>query len=353
MRKVRKILLPGQVRKPINELPRFKKRLDSTSAFVTAVERVRLDTLPTERSRVNTSFPVYPPLLNQIIPPPGTVMPPIEISQQDDQSASSFEIILQPEPVRESPTAFICTLCISLILGSLQHSWWVLGESLLIGLILTGIMFLSDKRETFQRLMSIILWFLFALVWGYIGWLICDSYMPLIIHLLCAFIGFILGAIGYPAISGSISPVRSREKQEIKPVRQIKQIALTTLTDSICISLAFSLLLHSWWILGGSLLVGLLLTGIIVLSVKDNVHAFDQTSVTMIWFLFALMWGYAGWFICDVHVPSIIHFLCALIGFILGAIGYPITYAILTPADIREQSMREIKRRKGQPRHEL
>ena len=337
MRKARKIRSPGQTRKPINEQSRSQERSDDpTSAFVTPLEQAHLDTPPTKWSHpIGTSSPVYAPLLNQIIPPAGTIMPLIEKPQQYEQSAPSLENAQQHKQIQLGPITFINTLYISLVLGSLLHSWWVLGGGLLIGLILTGIMAFSDKRETLQALMAILLWFLVGLMWGYIGWLVCDSYMPLIIRCLCAFIGFILGLSGHYLISGVIN------SKQAKRMREIKYCALPTFIDSVCISLVFGYLLHSWYILGISLLAGLILTGMIVLLARDSIRALNQTSIDIVWFLFALMWGYAGWLILDSHIPSIIHFLCALIGFILGFVGYPVTYSILTPSDVKEQAMRE------------
>jgi hypothetical protein len=327
LRKARKIHSLGQTRKPINQQSRSEKRSDSASAFVTASEQANLNT----RSRpLGTSPPVYAPLLNQIIPPEGTVMPPIEKPQPNDQRAPSSGKVQQPELIRLGAIAFIDTLYISVVLGSLLHSWWVLGESLLIGLTVTGIIVLSRKRETFQVLMAILLWFGFALIWGYIGWLVSDSYMPLIIRCLYAFIGFILGLFGHYLISVVVN------SKQMKSIREIKYCILPTFIDSVCISLVFGYLLHSWWMLGISLLVGLTLTGIIVLLARDNIHAPKQAGVDIVWFLFALMWGYTGWLIFDSHIPSIIHFLCALIGFILGFIGYPVTYAFLSPTDLEE-----------------
>lgn len=326
----------------MNERSRPGKRSDSTSAFVTALEQTRLDTLLTEQSRpVGTSSPVYAPLLNQIIPPAGMALPPIEKPQQNDQSISSLENAEQSEPIQLSPLTFINTLYISIVLGSLLHSWWVLGGCLLIGLILTGLMMLSDKRETFPLFIATGLWLLFALLWGYVGWLVCDSYMPLIIHYLCAFIGFILGLIGYIAINGFVGPTNPKSAQKIKPVHEAKHSGLITFIDTVCISLVFGYLLHSWSILGASLSVGVILTGIIVFSVKDNIHAFNQTTVSMVWLLFALMWGYAGWLVCASYIPSIVHFLCAFIGFILGLIGYPLVYAILSPEEVKEEAIRD------------
>ena len=225
--------LPRNARKPIKETPRSKKKSDSVSPF-------------------GTSSPVYAPLSQQIIPPPGVVLPAIEKPQQEDQSTSSSESVEQSGAVRVGPVIFIDTLYISLILGSLLHSWWVLGESLLIGLALTGIIVLSAKREFLRAVIGLLLWFLFALLWGYIGWLVCDSYLPLIIHCLCAFIGFLLGLVGHFVISGVVNSIES------KRMREIKYCGLTTFVDSLCISLVFGFLLHSWWMLGVSLLVGLI-----------------------------------------------------------------------------------------------
>jgi hypothetical protein len=223
----------------------------------------------------------------------------------------------------------------------------VLGESLLIGLILTGIMVLSGKRETFQRLIVTILWLLFALVWGYVGWLVCDAYLPLIIRFLCAFIGFILGLVGYPLINGIVSPGTSKVVRDVESIHEVKCGSLTTFIDSVCISLVFGYLLHSWWILGASLLAGLILTGIIAFSTKDNIYALNQTSVGIVWLLFALIWGYAGWLVCASYLPSIIHFLCAFIGFILGFIGYPATYVVVSAIDERIQAISETERQTG------
>ena len=332
MRKVRKIHTSGQARKPTNKPARSEKWSDSARAFAMALELARLDIPQTKRSRpAGTSSTVYSPLLNQVIPPEGVALPPIEKLQEEDESALSLGNVEQSGSVRVAPVAFICTLYVSLVLGSLLHSWWVLGGSLLIGLILTGIVALAPKRGILYALMELLLWLLFALMCGYIGWLVCDSYLPLIIRCLCAFIGFILGLFVHYLMSGIINAT------EPKQMRGIKYCGVTTFVDSLCISLVFGFLLHSWWILGVSLVVGLILTGIIILSARGNV----QTSVDMVWLLFALMWGYAGWFIFDSHIPSIIHFLCALIGFILGFVGYPLAYAILSPADAKERAIRE------------
>lgn len=336
LRKRRKIQSPGQARKPIYKTSRSEKWSGSASAFMTALELARLDTSQTKRSRpVGTSSPVYPPLLNQVIPPAGVVLPPIEEPQQNDQSTLGH--VQQSGPIREGPVTFISVLYISLVLGSLLHSWWVLGESLLIGLILTGIIVLFHKREIFQALIAVFLWFLFALIWGYIGWLVCDPYMPLIIHCLCAFIGFILGFVGHFVISGIVNYT------QYKRVRERKYCGLTTFVDSVCISLVFGFLLHSWWMLGVSLLIGLILTGISVIPARDNVRASNRTSVDMVWLLFALMWGYAGWLVFDSHISSIVHFLCAVIGFTLGLVGYPLAYVILSPPDVKVQVVGEMK----------
>jgi hypothetical protein len=260
-------------------------------------------------------------------------MPPIEKPEQEDRNSPYFIDAQEAEPIRVAPVAFICTLYVSLILGSLLHSWSVLGESLLIGLVLTGIVILVHKREILHALMAIFVWFLFALIWGYIGWLVCDPYLPLIIRCLCALIGFILGLIIHFLIRGVVNSL------EPKRIREFKYCGITTFIDSICISLVFGFLLHSWWILGVSLLVGLALTASIALSARNNI----QTTIDVVWLLSALMWGYAGWFIFDSHIPSIVHFLCAVVGFVLGFVGYPLAYAILSPIDEKEGGIREAK----------
>jgi len=330
VRKRRRVLSSSQARKPINRLSRPEQWSDSARAFVTALELTRLDTPQTKRSRpVDASSPVYSPLSNQIIPPAGVAMPSIEKPQQEDQSSPYFVGVRESGPIRVAPVTFICTLYISLVLGSLLHSWWILGESLLIGLVLTGIVHLSHKREILQALIMLFQWFLFALIWGYIGWLVCDSYLPLIIRCLCALIGFVLGLIVYFLIRGVVNSL------EPKRIREFRYCAITTFVDTICISLVFGFLLHSWWILGVSLLVGLVLTASIALSARNNI----QITVDAVWLLSALMWSYAGWIILDAHIPSIVHFLCAVVSYVLGFVGYPLAYAILSPIDEKEKAV--------------
>ncbi len=78
-------------------------------------------------------------------------------------------------------------------------------------------------------------------------------------------------------------------------------------------------------------------TSAFVTALKDNIYILNQTSVSIVWLLFALMWGYAGWLVCAAYLPSIVHFLCAVLGFV----GYPATYVIVSAIDEREQVIRE------------
>jgi hypothetical protein len=202
-------------------------------------------------------------------------------------------------------------------------------------------MVLSQRSLMRYGLAVGIRWLLIASLWAYIGWLVCDAYMPFIIHLLCAVIGFVLGLLGYPILGSLLTSGKSKQAERTLRIQEAKYTALTTFIDSVCVSAALGYLLHSWWILGAGLLVGLILTRIIAVATKDNAYAFSQTGVTMTWLIFALAWGYVGWFLLDAQIPSIVHFLCACVGFLLGLIGYLVTYAIVSPEIARVQVVGE------------
>ena len=143
------------------------------------------------------------------------------------------------------------------------------------------------------------------------------------------------------------SPGNSRETRQVQQSEQVKKETLyktvklglvyASLIDSICVSIALSLFLRSWLVLGGGILGGLILTGITAFSAKNEDVAKQAIWCVSVLLIFPLAWGYAGW-LCDSFMSHIINFVflpqvLALVGFVAGCIGYTCTCAVTVGED--------------------
>ncbi len=159
--------------------------------------------------------------------------------------------------------------------------------------------------------------------------------------------------IAYPNIEAhnqsQSSPGNPRETEQVQQLEQVKKEKLyntvrrgliyASLINSICVSIALSRLLHSWLVLGGGILGGLILTGITAASAK-NEKIDDQGiwSVSLL-LIFPLAWGYVGW-LCDSFMSHMIYFvflpqILGLVGLAAGCLGYSITCAFTVGDDYK------------------
>ncbi|MGH2509775.1 MAG: hypothetical protein ACRDHZ_20540, partial [Ktedonobacteraceae bacterium] len=126
------------------------------------------------------------------------------------------------------------------------------------------------------------------------------------------------------------SPHQSKPRQQLEPAKNDKRynapltrarLSFVSFFNSICFSIALSILLHSWWVLGEGLLGSLIFTGIAAISKKKNELAGDQPIFILSGCLiFPIAWGLAGW----LFISSIIHSLSlpqilVITGSVLGA----------------------------------
>lgn len=154
----------------------------------------------------------------------------------------------------------------------------------------------------------------------------------------------------YPPRRGASQEAASRQDHSLEDkVRETKQVqqsdpstkveaytphraayCWTAFVDSLCVSIALSLLFHSWWVLGGGILESFIFAGITAASIQKNRKCIDQAIYLLSALLiFPVAWGYVGWQ-CGSLLSHTIPFMffphiLALLGGVAGLIGYVFT----------------------------